>query len=194
MKKRKGPLCLLVTAPLTHDCLWHLGLWEPLGDHFSASLRSASGHSCLAPLANCYKHFAFEQSNEYVVPVTFIPLQSVRFVIFQLCHSYKIQSVRFQYNESGCRYSVLEGHLEYFSGKCCCPWYFVQGFICCCVCQQSVKARKMCYLKGQIGILYGHLRTFFKRMMKINIFQGSWWKQIAMIPIYVPSTWLLNRT
>lgn len=38
----------------------------PLGRSFPPSLRSALGHICLAPLANCfYKHLAFKQSNEF---------------------------------------------------------------------------------------------------------------------------------
>lgn len=32
--RRGGPSCLKVTAPMTHDCLWHLGPCCPLVDHF----------------------------------------------------------------------------------------------------------------------------------------------------------------
>lgn len=53
--RRGSPLCLIVTAPMTHDCLWHLGLWETLGRSFPASRRSGLGHICLDPLASTWK-------------------------------------------------------------------------------------------------------------------------------------------
>lgn len=47
----------------------------PLGRSFPASLRSALGHICLAPLAYCfYKHLAFKQRNEFQFQLLLEPI------------------------------------------------------------------------------------------------------------------------
>lgn len=71
MKKRQP---LVSHSDSTHDPWLSVTFRSlvPLGRSFPASLRSASGHICLAPLSSWfYKHLAFEQSNEFGVSVPF---------------------------------------------------------------------------------------------------------------------------
>lgn len=71
MKKRQP---LVSHSNSTHDPWLSMTFRSlvPLGRSFPASLRSASGYICLAPLASWfYKHLALEQSNEFGVSLPF---------------------------------------------------------------------------------------------------------------------------
>lgn len=98
MKKRQ-PLVSHIDS--THDPWLSVTFRSllPLGRSFPASLRSASGHICLAPLASWfYKHLAFEQSNTFGVSV---PFRVHLFLAFFTFHTqwYQIESVTDTYKE-----------------------------------------------------------------------------------------------